>query len=63
MIGEGDKSDANINHNYVEKSLQTGDDTNLTLWIALLIASLCGLVATAYSGLRERKYVGRHSGV
>lgn len=62
-IGEGDKSDANINHNYVEKSLQTGDDTNLTLWIALLIASLCGLVATAYSGLRERKYVGRHSGV
>ena len=62
-IGEGDKSDANINHNYDEKSIQTGDDTNLTLWIALLIASLCGLVATAYSGLKKRKYVGRHSEV
>lgn len=57
-IGEDNK-----NSNYTEKSLQTGDDSNLTLWIALLIASLCGLVATAYSGLKKRKYVGRHSGV
>ena len=60
-IGEGDKSDANINHNYVEKSLQTGDDTNLTLWIALLIASLCGLAlmmtAEKESRLMEAKIV------
>lgn len=62
-IDEVDKSDANINHNYDEKNPQTGDDTNLTLWIVLLIVSLCGLVATAYSGLRKRKYVGGHSGV
>ncbi len=56
-IGEGDIPNTDKNSNYSEKSPQTGDNTNITLWFALLIASLCGLTVTAYSGIKRRKRV------
>lgn len=56
-IGEGDKTitDKEKNPNTDSKSPLTGDNTNNTLWFALLIASLCGLTATAYSEIKRRK--------
>lgn len=58
-IGEGDKAitDKEKNPNTGSKSPLTGDNTNITLWFALLIASLCGLTVTAYSGIKRRKTV------
>ena len=58
-IGEGDAAitDKEKNPNTGSKSPLTGDNTNIALWFALLIASLCGLTVTAYSGIKRRKRV------
>lgn len=58
-IGEGDAAitDKEKNPNTGSKSPLTGDNTNIALWFALLIASLCGLTVTAYSGIKRRKTV------
>ena len=58
-IGEGDAAitDKEKNPNTGSKSPLTGDNTNISLWFALLIVSLCGLTVTAYSGIKRRKRV------
>lgn len=71
-IEEGNKApvintDMNNESTYIEEDNvtipNTGDDSNIALWIILLLASITGLAITAHSGYKQRKYANGHSRV